>query len=54
VKDIVISYAHEDRDTAREIAGLLEASDLSVWRGPQLRTGELLKRYAIAPDSPPR
>ena len=40
MKDVFISYAHEDRDTARELAGLLEASGLSVWWDPQLRAGE--------------
>lgn len=40
MKDIFISYAHEDRDTARELAGLLEASALSVWWDPQLRAGD--------------
>lgn len=40
MKDIFISYAHEDRETARELAGLLEESSLSVWWDPQLRAGE--------------
>lgn len=40
MKDIFISYAHEDRETARELAGLLEESSLSAWWDPQLRAGE--------------
>lgn len=40
MKDVFISYAHEDRDSAQELARLLELSGLSVWWDPELRAGE--------------
>lgn len=40
LKDVFISYAREDSDTARQLASLLEAAGLSVWWDPQLRVGQ--------------
>ncbi|MCB2113681.1 MAG: SUMF1/EgtB/PvdO family nonheme iron enzyme [Parvularculaceae bacterium] len=38
--DVFISYNREDRDTARLVAGALEAEGLSVWWDAALRAGE--------------
>jgi len=40
LKDIFISYAHEDRETAQRLASLLKSSGLTVWWDPQLRAGQ--------------
>jgi len=39
--DIFISYAREDRDTAKRLAGALEASGWSVWWDTRLKAGEI-------------
>jgi hypothetical protein len=40
VKDLFISYAHTDRDTAERLAALFQQAGLSVWWDPQLRAGQ--------------
>ena len=40
MKDLFISYAHEDSATAQRLAALLEASGLTVWWDPHLRAGQ--------------
>jgi adenylate cyclase len=40
VADVFISYAHDDRATARRLADALEAERLSVWWDDALRSGE--------------
>jgi len=40
VKDVFISYAHDDREIARRFADALEADGFSVWWDDSLRSGE--------------
>jgi hypothetical protein len=40
VSDVFISYAHDDRATARRFADALEAERLTVWWDDSLRSGE--------------
>jgi adenylate cyclase len=40
VRDVFISYGHDDRATARRVADALEAEGLSVWWDDSLRSGD--------------
>jgi hypothetical protein len=40
VKDVFISYAHEDRASAQALADCLDKAGISVWWDPQLQAGQ--------------
>ena len=39
--DVFISYANEDRDTARKLAAALEARGSSVWWDRKIQAGQV-------------